>query len=42
VHTPQPVGEADVVDSYAAFDTEDFNTGFRAFLAKSTPVFKGR
>lgn len=42
LHTPQPVGEADVVDSYAAFDTEDFNTGFRAFLAKSTPVFKGR
>lgn len=42
LHTPQPVDASDVVESYAAFDTEDFNTGFRAFLAKKTPVFKGR
>ena len=42
IHTPRPVEAADVRESYASFDTEDFNTGFRAFLAKSPPVFKGR
>ncbi|MGB1007068.1 MAG: enoyl-CoA hydratase-related protein, partial [Thalassobaculaceae bacterium] len=42
IHTPRPVDAADVRESYAAFDTEDFNTGFRAFLAKTPPVFKGR
>jgi len=33
-------GEMD--ECYACFDTEDFRIGYRAFLGKSKPVFKGR
>ncbi len=37
---PLAVDEAD--EGYACFATEDFQIGYRAFLAKETPVFKGR
>jgi enoyl-CoA hydratase len=39
---PTPLTDAERDEGYDAFDTEDFQTGFRAFLAKETPVFKGR
>lgn len=34
--------EADYRENYACYDTEDFQTGVRAFLAKQKPAFKGR
>lgn len=37
-----PLTEAELAEGYACFDTEDFNTGYRAFLAKQKPEFKGR
>ncbi|MBS27982.1 MAG: enoyl-CoA hydratase [Alphaproteobacteria bacterium] len=37
-----PPTEAEQAEGFACFDTEDFNTGFRAFLAKEKPEFKGR
>ena len=37
---PLTEGEKDV--AYQCFDTEDFQTGYRAFLAKTTPQFIGR
>jgi len=39
---PRPISEAEFADCYAAFDTEDYNTAYRAFLRKEKPVFKGR
>ncbi len=40
--TPSPLSEAELAEGYACFDTEDFNTGYRAFLAKQKPEFEGR
>ncbi|MBO6782287.1 MAG: enoyl-CoA hydratase/isomerase family protein [Alphaproteobacteria bacterium] len=37
-----PLTEAEKAEGFACFDTEDFNTGYRAFLAKEKPEFKGR
>ena len=37
-----PLSEAELAEGYACFDTEDFNTGYRAFLAKQKPEFEGR
>ncbi len=39
---PKPLSEAELEDNYACFATEDFQTGFRSFLEKKKPVFKGR
>ena len=39
---PRPLTEAEYDESYACFDTEDFRIGYRAFLAKKKPVFKGK
>jgi len=39
---PAPLGEAELDEGYACFGTEDFRIGYRAFLAKTTPQFKGR
>ena len=39
---PRPLTPAEYDESYACFDTEDFKTGYKAFLAKRKPVFEGR
>jgi enoyl-CoA hydratase len=39
---PAPLSEAEQAESFACFDTEDFQTGFRAFLEKTKPKFTGR
>jgi enoyl-CoA hydratase len=39
---PAPLTEAERDEAYACFDTEDFRTGFSAFLAKVKPEFKGQ
>ncbi len=38
----RPLTEADRDVAYECFDTEDFQIGYRAFLAKTTPRFVGR
>jgi enoyl-CoA hydratase/carnithine racemase len=40
--TGQPLAPADIDEAFDCFDTEDFRTGYRAFLAKETPRFNGR
>ena len=39
---PAPLGDAEYDEGFACFDTEDFRTGYRSFLAKQRPVFRGR
>ncbi|MBI1942934.1 MAG: enoyl-CoA hydratase/isomerase family protein [Betaproteobacteria bacterium] len=39
---PRPLSAAEIDESYACFDTEDFRTGVAAFLAKRKPDFAGR
>ncbi len=39
---PTPLTEADIEESYACFDTADFQTGYQAFLNKDKPDFEGR
>ena len=39
---PKPLSAAELEDNYACFATEDFQTGYRSFLEKQKPVFKGR
>jgi hypothetical protein len=36
------VTHAERLASYAFADTQDYRTGIRAFLDKTTPVFTGR
>jgi enoyl-CoA hydratase/carnithine racemase len=38
---PRPLTDAELDEGYACFGTEDFRTGYRAFLAKQKPDFKG-
>ena len=38
----KPLTAEEVDESYACFGTEDFRTGYQAFLAKTKPVFSGR
>lgn len=38
----EPIGEAERAENYACFGTEDFQIGYRSFLDKTKPVFKGR
>jgi len=37
-----PLTKAEIEEAYACFDTEDFKTGYQAFLNKKKPNFKGR
>lgn len=39
---PRPLTAAERDEGFACFDTEDFRTGYRAFLDKKKPEFKGR
>lgn len=39
---PAPVSAAEADACFDCFDTEDFRTGYAAFLAKRKPEFKGR
>lgn len=39
---PAPLAEADLLECFACFDTEDFRIGYKAFLAKVKPEFVGR
>jgi len=39
---PRPLSETERDEGYACFDTEDYRIGFKAFLAKQKPQFKGR
>lgn len=39
---PRPLSEAERAEGFACFGTEDFRTGYRAFLAKQPPRFTGR
>ena len=39
---PRPLTAAEHDEGFACFDTEDFRIGYRAFLDKKKPEFKGR
>lgn len=39
---PTPLTDAERDEGYDCYDTEDFQTGYRAFLAKQRPTFEGR
>jgi len=39
---PTPLSEAELDEGYDCYGTEDFRIGYRAFLDKTTPEFKGR
>lgn len=39
---PLPLSEEEYNEPYAAVETEDYQIGYEAFLAKETPAFKGR
>ena len=42
LENPAPLTDDEINEAYACFDTEDFKTGYQAFLDKKTPTFKGR
>lgn len=39
---PRPLTEAEIAEGYAAFDTDDYQIGSKAFLAKQPPHFRGQ
>ncbi len=39
---PTPLSESELDEGYACYATEDYETGYKSFLAKTKPEFKGR
>lgn len=39
---PRPLTAEELDEAYRSYDSEDFQIGYRAFLAKTKPKFKGR
>ncbi len=39
---PKPLTPEELDEGYACFDTEDFAIGYKSFLDKTRPDFKGR
>jgi len=39
---PEPLTQAELDEGFACYDTEDFQIGYRSFLSKTKPEFKGR
>ncbi len=39
---PAPLSQAELDEGFACFDTEDFRIGYRSFLDKTKPEFRGR
>jgi enoyl-CoA hydratase len=39
---PKPLTEQEYLEGFACFGTEDFQIGYKAFLAKQKPQFKGK
>jgi enoyl-CoA hydratase len=39
---PHPLDAEEFDEAYKTFDTEDFRQGYRSFLKKETPTFRGR
>jgi len=39
---PAPLTQAEYDEGFACFGTEDFQAGYKAFLAKAKPLFKGK
>jgi enoyl-CoA hydratase/carnithine racemase len=39
---PAPLSDAEYSEGFACFDTEDFRIGYRSFLAKQPPAFRGK
>jgi len=39
---PEPLGADELDEGYACYATEDFQIGYRSFLDKTKPAFKGR
>jgi enoyl-CoA hydratase/carnithine racemase len=42
LRNPAPLSDAEYDEGFACFGTEDFQAGYRAFLAKQPPVFHGK
>ena len=39
---PAPLSQAELKEGFACYDTEDFRIGYKAFLEKKKPYFRGR
>lgn len=42
MNDPAPLSAQEIDEGYDCYDTEDFQIGYRSFLAKSKPEFKGK